>query len=56
MALVDQYGIDAVVAAAKGVPAEERWPDRTETALSKSRGQLPIAEALKAAGRKTVIL
>lgn len=56
MALVDQYGIDAVTAAAKGVPAEERWPDRTETALGKSRGQLPIAEALAVSGRKAVIL
>lgn len=54
--LVDQYGIDAVVAAAKSVPSKVRWADETETALTKSRGQLPIAEALKTAGRPVVHL
>ena len=38
-ALVDAHSLSVVLSAAKGVPATERWPDRTEQTLSASRGQ-----------------
>ena len=38
-ALVDEFSLPAVLSAARGVPATERWPDRVETTLRASRGQ-----------------
>ncbi len=38
-ALVDSHSLPVVLSAAKGVPATERWPDRTEQTLQNSRGQ-----------------
>jgi hypothetical protein len=38
-ALSDHWGVAAVVAAAKGIPAPERWPDRVDAVLNSSRGQ-----------------
>jgi hypothetical protein len=37
--LADEFSLPAVLSAAKGVPATERWPDRVETTLRASRGQ-----------------
>ena len=45
-ALVASHGHDRVADVAKTCPATDRWPDRTETALLKSGGQAPIAQAI----------
>lgn len=50
-AIVEDHGIVAVVQAAKDIPATERWPDRVESALVASRGQVNPGVAVS---RKTI--
>lgn len=47
--LVEAYGIKDVLSKARGIPAEERWPDRVESALIASRGQQNPGDAINPA-------
>ncbi len=44
--LVTAYGLPGVLGAAKGIPAPERWPDRTESVLAAARGQASASDAV----------
>lgn len=45
-AILGDFSHDQVVAVVLGLPAHDRWPDRTETALARSRGQAPTAATI----------
>ena len=51
-ALTVEFTAVKVSAAAKALPADERWPDRTEMALRAQGSQTPIGEAVKHKIRK----
>lgn len=45
--MVQEWGLPAVISAARGVPATDRWPDQVDKTLTASRGQQNPGEVIK---------